>query len=252
MRCVNQNGGYLCLPRGLYTQQYTPDYQVQQEPFYPDTSDGVPDTFPPSRPRSAEPSYPIMRTSAQCVLGYALAEDGTCSGELTFDLWGGCRDDRNGRKSSLLVRVVVALHPPPWDSPPISTNNRKLELEGNQAALQLRQGGCLGRAPLSPGSGGRGIPVVVSVAGLGCRHLLMTSALSDPNAKNSISIRFSCTLQLRREGGSQMRAGTSLRPLMLFPRSSSGASSLWISAGMSDVLPLLQLLGPCESRLTRR
>lgn len=81
MRCVNQNGGYLCLPRGLYNQQYTPDYQVQQEPFYPDTTD----TFLPSRPRSADPSYPIIRTSAQCVLGYALADDGTCNGERT--LW---------------------------------------------------------------------------------------------------------------------------------------------------------------------
>lgn len=88
MRCVNQNGGYLCVPRGQYTQQYTQDYQVQQEPFYPDTSDGFPDTFLPSRPRpAADPSYPIIRTSAQCVLGYALAEDGTCNGELTSDLW---------------------------------------------------------------------------------------------------------------------------------------------------------------------
>lgn len=94
MRCVNQNGGYLCLPRGLYNQQYTQDYQVQQEPFYPETSDGFSDTFLPSRPRSADPSYPIIRTSAQCVLGYALAEDGTCNGELTFDLWR-CRDDIN-------------------------------------------------------------------------------------------------------------------------------------------------------------
>lgn len=81
----------------MYTQQYTQDYQGQQEPYYPDTSDGFPDTFPPSRPRSAEPSYPIIRTSAQCVLGYALAEDGTCNGELTFDLWR-CRDDINGIK----------------------------------------------------------------------------------------------------------------------------------------------------------
>lgn len=105
MRCVNQNGGYLCLPRGMYTQQYTQDYLGQQEPYYPDTSDGFPDTFPPSRPRAAEPSYPraaepsypIIRTSAQCVLGYALAEDGTCNGELTFDLWR-CRDDINGIK----------------------------------------------------------------------------------------------------------------------------------------------------------
>lgn len=84
MRCVNQNGGYLCLPRGLYNQQYAPDYQGQQEPFYPDTTDGFSDTLVPTRPRSADPSYPIIRTSAQCVLGYALAEDGTCNGERTF------------------------------------------------------------------------------------------------------------------------------------------------------------------------
>lgn len=92
MRCVNQNGGYLCLPQGLYNQPYRPDVQARFEPRYPDTSDGFSDTVLPDRPRSADPSYPIIRTNAQCVLGYALAEDGTCNGELTSDS-GKCSDE---------------------------------------------------------------------------------------------------------------------------------------------------------------
>lgn len=92
MRCINQNGGYLCLPQGLYNQPYRPDVPARFEPVYPDTSDGFSDTVLPDRPRSADPSYPIIRTNAQCVLGYALAEDGTCNGELTSD-FGKCSDE---------------------------------------------------------------------------------------------------------------------------------------------------------------
>lgn len=83
MRCVNQYGGYLCLPQGLYSQPIRPDHPGQFEQGFPDASDGYSDTALPDRPRSAEPSYPIIRTNAQCILGYALAEDGTCNGELT-------------------------------------------------------------------------------------------------------------------------------------------------------------------------
>lgn len=86
MRCVNQYGGYLCLPQGLYSQPIRPDYPGQVEQVFPDASDGYSDTALPDRPRSAEPSYPIIRTNAQCILGYALAEDGTCNGELTRNM----------------------------------------------------------------------------------------------------------------------------------------------------------------------
>lgn len=74
MRCVNQNGGYLCIPRSLYNQPFRPEVQAQSEQVYPDT-------FLPGRPRSQEPSYPRVRTTAQCILGYTPAEDGTCNGE---------------------------------------------------------------------------------------------------------------------------------------------------------------------------
>lgn len=73
--CVNQEGGYLCRPRGLLSPQYRP------ETSYPEVPGGFSDTFLPARPRSVEQSYPRVRTTAQCILGYAPAEDGTCNGE---------------------------------------------------------------------------------------------------------------------------------------------------------------------------
>ncbi|XP_068195610.1 fibulin-5 [Antennarius striatus] len=79
MRCVNRNGGYLCMPRGRYSQPYREEVQVRPEPVYPDQSTGYSDTFLPGLPRSLEPSYPRVRTTAPCILGYALAEDGTCN-----------------------------------------------------------------------------------------------------------------------------------------------------------------------------
>lgn len=81
MRCVNQNGGYLCIPRSLYNQPYRPEIPGQPEQVYTDSSAGFPDTFLPARPRSPEPSYPRVRNTAQCILGYTPAEDGTCNGE---------------------------------------------------------------------------------------------------------------------------------------------------------------------------
>uniref|UniRef100_A0A3P8RGF2 EGF-like domain-containing protein n=1 Tax=Astatotilapia calliptera TaxID=8154 RepID=A0A3P8RGF2_ASTCA len=78
MRCVNQNGGYLCIPRNLYNQPYRPD-PIVPEPVYPDPSAGFPNSFLPSPPRSVEPSYPRVISTAQCILGYTLAEDGTCN-----------------------------------------------------------------------------------------------------------------------------------------------------------------------------
>lgn len=81
MRCVNQNGGYLCIPRTLYNQPYRPETRVPLEPPYSDTSVGFSDTFLPSPPRSVEPSYPRVRSTAQCILGFTPAEDGSCNGE---------------------------------------------------------------------------------------------------------------------------------------------------------------------------
>lgn len=78
---MNQNGGYLCIPRALYNQPYRPDPPILPEPVYPDASAGFSDTFLPAPPRSVEPSYPRVRGTAQCILGYTPAEDGTCNGE---------------------------------------------------------------------------------------------------------------------------------------------------------------------------
>ncbi|XP_054651409.1 fibulin-5 isoform X1 [Dunckerocampus dactyliophorus] len=77
MRCVNQNGGYLCLPRGLYNQPFRPDPpQVPQVP----ASAGQSESFQPAPPqRSAEPSYPQVSYPVPCILGYTLADDGTCN-----------------------------------------------------------------------------------------------------------------------------------------------------------------------------
>lgn len=81
MLCVNQNGGYLCIPRGLYSQSYPrPDTPALPEPAYPDTSAGFPpDTFRPPPPGPVEPSYPIVSRTAPCILGYTVGEDGVCN-----------------------------------------------------------------------------------------------------------------------------------------------------------------------------
>lgn len=85
MRCVNQNGGYLCLPRSLYTQSYArPEAPAYPEPVYPDTSVGLSEPqFAQPPPGPVAPSYPIVSRTAPCVLGYTLGEDGTCVGEFT-------------------------------------------------------------------------------------------------------------------------------------------------------------------------
>ncbi|XP_017573716.1 fibulin-5 [Pygocentrus nattereri] len=68
MRCVNRNGGYLCMTQSLYSQPAYP------EPSFPDTSPLGPGPEP-----GPGPSYPIVsRPSTPCVLGYTLGEDGTC------------------------------------------------------------------------------------------------------------------------------------------------------------------------------
>ncbi|XP_010788809.1 fibulin-5-like, partial [Notothenia coriiceps] len=78
MRCVNQNGGYLCLPRNLYNQPFRPETPALPEPLYPETSLGFPEPFVPDQAGSVEASYPRVRSTAQCILGYAAAEHGSC------------------------------------------------------------------------------------------------------------------------------------------------------------------------------
>ncbi|XP_017272737.1 fibulin-5 [Kryptolebias marmoratus] len=77
MRCVNQIGGYRCIPVGLYDRPYSP---ILPELSYPDPPDGAVDTFQQQISLgSVEPSYPRMRRPLLCTLGYAPAEDGTCN-----------------------------------------------------------------------------------------------------------------------------------------------------------------------------
>lgn len=125
MRCVNQNGGYLCIPQSLYSQPYaraeSPSYT---DPLYPDTSLGFPEQFPPpispavgSGPGPG-PSYPIVgRSSAPCLLGYTLGEDGSCVGKsaflLSFESLSGSfhRFLRPGFAQQSLLRLsIVFLH----------------------------------------------------------------------------------------------------------------------------------------------
>ena len=92
MRCVNQNGGYLCLPRSLYSQPFPREERpAYPESPFPDTSVGLPEQFPPPAPvgpgrgPGPGPSYPIVsRSSTPCLLGYTLAEDGTCVGKCSL------------------------------------------------------------------------------------------------------------------------------------------------------------------------
>ncbi|XP_056108991.1 fibulin-5 [Rhinichthys klamathensis goyatoka] len=91
MQCVNQNGGYLCIPRGLYSQSYArssprsyPDPSYPEE-SYPDRSLGYPEPFIPNGPPVGAgpgpgpgPSYPIVSRSTPCLLGYTPGDDGAC------------------------------------------------------------------------------------------------------------------------------------------------------------------------------
>ncbi|CAL8289247.1 unnamed protein product [Gadus morhua 'NCC'] len=110
MVCVNQNGGYLCMPRGQYSQSHRPEpyrpepyrpepyrpepYRPEPygpEPYrpapvpalpeapYPDPAAGYQEPFRPPASGPAEPSYPRVRSNTPCILGYAVAEDGTCN-----------------------------------------------------------------------------------------------------------------------------------------------------------------------------
>uniref|UniRef100_A0A3Q0SSD2 Fibulin 5 n=1 Tax=Amphilophus citrinellus TaxID=61819 RepID=A0A3Q0SSD2_AMPCI len=62
MRCVNQNGGYLCIPRSLYNQPYRPE-AIPPEPVYPDPSAGFQDTFLPG---GFEPRLPHYNYINEC------------------------------------------------------------------------------------------------------------------------------------------------------------------------------------------
>ncbi|KPP79560.1 fibulin-5-like [Scleropages formosus] len=77
MRCINQNGGYLCLPRGMYSQSYDRPSSYPN-PSYPDSSVGYQEPYPQPPVPAAPPSYPIVGRSAPCLLGYTLGEGGVC------------------------------------------------------------------------------------------------------------------------------------------------------------------------------
>uniref|UniRef100_A0A1A7X0F7 Fibulin 5 n=1 Tax=Iconisemion striatum TaxID=60296 RepID=A0A1A7X0F7_9TELE len=80
MQCVNQIGGYRCIPVGLYDRPFRPNSPVLPELSYPDADpDRAADVFLPGRQRSVEPSYPRVSSPALCTLGYAPAADGTCN-----------------------------------------------------------------------------------------------------------------------------------------------------------------------------
>lgn len=82
MRCVNQNGGYLCLPRGMYSQSYDrPIPPSYSEPSLPDTSVGFREPYPSAQRPPAAPSFPVSGRSPPCVLGYHLTDDGLCTGK---------------------------------------------------------------------------------------------------------------------------------------------------------------------------
>ncbi|KAJ8411933.1 hypothetical protein AAFF_G00155710 [Aldrovandia affinis] len=81
MRCVNQNGGYLCIPRGMYSQSYArANSQTYSEQTYPDPSVGIPESYPnPAQRPAVPPIYPVQGRSTPCILGYLLGEDGRCT-----------------------------------------------------------------------------------------------------------------------------------------------------------------------------
>ncbi|KAA8581830.1 hypothetical protein FQN60_008570, partial [Etheostoma spectabile] len=87
MRCVNQNGGYLCIPRSLYNQPYRPETPALPESVYPDPSGG--DTFLPDIDECETNSHHCNPTQV-CI---NTAGGYTCSCTEGFWLIGGqCQD----------------------------------------------------------------------------------------------------------------------------------------------------------------
>ncbi|KAG7274652.1 hypothetical protein CRUP_004576 [Coryphaenoides rupestris] len=58
MVCVNQNGGYLCMPRGMYTQSHRPAEPYRPEPYRPEPYRPEPYPQEPYRPPVPEPYRP--------------------------------------------------------------------------------------------------------------------------------------------------------------------------------------------------
>lgn len=72
MMCVNQNGGYLCIPRtnpvyrGPYSNPYSNPYSGP---------------YPAAAPPLSAPNYPTISRPLICRLGYQMDEGNQCVGE---------------------------------------------------------------------------------------------------------------------------------------------------------------------------
>ncbi|XP_027391439.1 fibulin-5-like isoform X2 [Bos indicus x Bos taurus] len=72
MMCVNQNGGYLCIPRtnpvyrGPYSNPYSNPYSA---------------SYPAAAPPLSAPNYPTISRPLICRFGYQMDESNQCVGE---------------------------------------------------------------------------------------------------------------------------------------------------------------------------
>ncbi|XP_069049466.1 fibulin-5 [Lepisosteus oculatus] len=75
MRCVNQNGGYMCIPRETLSRPNSPPYSGLP---YPDSAAPFSNPFAPPPAPAQPPNYPTSGRAPSCLLGYTLGEDGQC------------------------------------------------------------------------------------------------------------------------------------------------------------------------------
>ncbi|MBN3296085.1 FBLN5 protein, partial [Amia calva] len=84
LRCVNQNGGYLCIHRSLFSPSYPQtgsqsfpglSYPESSGPYNPYPAVPAPAPIPASIPAS---NYPTAGRSAPCLLGYTREEGNQC------------------------------------------------------------------------------------------------------------------------------------------------------------------------------
>ncbi|XP_039597449.1 fibulin-5 [Polypterus senegalus] len=72
MQCINQNGGYLCIPRSMFSQTYP----RPNAPSYPGMT--YPNSYPPPPAPVPAPSYPSSGQPVICRFGYTLSEGNEC------------------------------------------------------------------------------------------------------------------------------------------------------------------------------
>lgn len=80
MRCINQNGGYLCVPRtfGGGTTYARPNSPSFPGLTYPDSSVSFSNPFPPAPVPVPAPNFPTPGRSILCRFGYVMSEDNQC------------------------------------------------------------------------------------------------------------------------------------------------------------------------------